>query len=103
MFKEDKYWEYDEIEENYKLHFTRFYEDEIIATVLIDEEDVPFCAAYALENVDEDEVYVLAAETIEDAKLEVEEQIIEFIQEQIEYLQSWIHKFKSTDENENLE
>lgn len=100
---EDKYWEYDEIEKVYNLHFTRFYEDEIIATVLIDEEDVPFCAVYALENVDKDEFYVLDAETIEEAKLEVEEQIIEFIQEQIEYLQSWIHKFKSTDENENHE
>lgn len=99
----DKYWEYDEEDFNYKLHFTRFYEDEIIATVLTDEEDVPFCAVYAFENVDEDEVYVLAAETIEEAKLEVEEQIIEFIQEQIEYLQSWIHKFKSTDEDENHE
>lgn len=100
---QDKYWEYDEIEENYKLHFTRFYEDEIIATVLTDEEDVPFCAIYALENVDKDEVYVLDAETIEEAKLEVEEQIIEFIQEQIEYLQSWIHKFKSIDEDEDNE
>lgn len=38
MSKEDKYWEYDEIEENYKLHFTRFYEDEIIATVFEDED-----------------------------------------------------------------
>lgn len=37
MSKEDKYWEYDEIEENYKLHFARFYEDEIIATVFEDE------------------------------------------------------------------
>ena len=27
----DKYWEHDEIENNYKLHFIRFYEDEIIA------------------------------------------------------------------------
>lgn len=103
MTKEDKYWEYDEEDLNYKLHFTRFYEDEIIATVLTDEEDIPFCAIYALENVDKDEVYVLYAETIEEAKLEVEEQIIEFIQEQIEYLQSWIHKFKSTDADENRE
>lgn len=23
----DKYWEHDEIENNYKLHFIRFYED----------------------------------------------------------------------------
>lgn len=36
---EDKYWEYDKIEKNYKLHFRRFYEDEIIATILQDEDD----------------------------------------------------------------
>ena len=90
MSKEDKYWEYDEIEENYKLHFTRFYEDEIIATVF--------------ENVSkvEGEPYVLDAETIEEAKLEAEEKILELVQEQVEYLQSWIHKFKSTDDDEGL-
>lgn len=43
------------------------------------------------------------AETIEDAKAEVEERIVDLVQEQIEYLQSWIHKFKSTDADENRE
>lgn len=105
MSKEDKYWEYDEIEENYKLHFTRFYEDEIIATVFEDEEFSQFYADYELENVSkvEGEPYVLDAETIEEAKLEAEEKILELVQEQVEYLQSWIHKFKSTDEDENHE
>lgn len=99
MSKEDKYWEYDEIEENYKLHFTRFCEDEIIATVFEDEEFSQFYADYELENVPkvEGEPYVLDAETIEEAKLEAEEKILELVQEQVEYLQSWIHKFKSTD------
>ncbi len=101
MSKEDKYWEYDEIEENYKLHFTRFYEDEIIATVFEDEEFSQFYADYELENVSkvEGEPYVLDAETIEEAKLETEEKILELVQEQVEYLQSWIHKFKSTDDD----
>ena len=36
---EDKYWEYDEIENNYKLHFIRFYEDEIIAIMFQNEPD----------------------------------------------------------------
>lgn len=105
MSKEDKYWEYDEIEENYKLHFTRFYEDEIIATVFEDEEFSQFYADYELENVSkvEGEPYVLDAETIEEAKLETEEKILELVQEQVEYLQSWIHKFKSTDADENRE
>nr|DAV08819.1 MAG TPA: hypothetical protein [Caudoviricetes sp.] len=67
MSKEDKYWEYDEIENNYKLHFIRFYEDEIIATVFEDEEFSEFYADYELENVPkvEGEPYVLDAETIE--------------------------------------
>ena len=101
MSKEDKYWEYDEIEENYKLHFTRFYEDEIIATVFEDEEFSQFYADYELENVSkvEGEPYVLDAETIEEAKLDTEEKILELVQEQVEYLQSWIHKFKSTDDD----
>lgn len=99
---EDKYWEYDEKEKNYKLHFRRFYEDEIIATIL-PEEDGTFCAFYALENVYESDFDTLCAETIEEAKAEVEERIVDLTQEQIEYLQSWIHKFKSTDADENRE
>lgn len=101
----DKYWEHDEIENNYKLHFIRFYEDEIIATVFEDEEFSEFYADYELENVPkvECEPYVLDAETIEEAKLEAEEKILELVQEQVEYLQSWIHKFKSTDADENRE
>lgn len=96
---EDKYWEYDEIEKNYKLHFIRFYEDEIIATILQDEDDGTFCAFYALENVYESDFDSLSAETIEEAKAEVEERIVDLTKEQIEYLQSWIQKFKSTDED----
>ena len=98
----DKYWEYDEEDLNYKLHFTRFYEDEIIATIFHD--CGAFYADFEIEDTYEsDEPYDLYAETIEEAKLEVEEKIVEFVQEQIEYLQSWIHKFKSSDENENHE
>lgn len=101
---QDKYWEYDEIEQNYKLHFTRFYEDEIIATVYEDEEFSQFYADFEIEDIYEsDEPYDLYAETIEEAKLEAEEKIVELIQEQIEYLQSWIHKFKSIDEDEDDE
>ena len=106
MSKEDKYWEYDEIEENYKLHFTRFYEDEIVAIMFSsdpDEDDVMLWANYMLENVKKDHLEPLIAETIEEAKAEVEERIVDLTQEQVEYLQSWIHKFKSTDENENHE
>lgn len=97
---EDKYWEYDEKEKNYKLHFRRFYEDEIIVTILPDEDDGTFYAFYALENVYESDFDSLNAETIEEAKAEVEERIVDLTQEQIEYLQSWIHKFKSTDDED---
>lgn len=103
---EDKYWEHDKIENNYKLHFIRFYEDKIIAIMFQDESDedeVMLWADYKLENVYKNYPEPLTSETIEDAKVEVEERIVELVQEQIEYLQSWIHKFKSTDENENHE
>ena len=103
---EDKYWEYDEIENNYKLHFIRFYEDEIIAIMFQnepDEDDASLWADYMLENVEIDEPELLIAETIEEAKDEVEERIVDLVQEQVEYLQSWIHKFKSTDEGVNHE
>ncbi len=103
---EDKYWEYDEIENNYKLHFIRFYEDEIIAIMFQnepDEDDASLWADYMLENVEIDEPELLIAETIEEAKAEVEERIVDLVQEQVEYLQSWIHKFKSTDEGVNHE
>lgn len=96
----DKYWEHDEIENNYKLHFIRFYEDEIIAIMFSsdpDEDDVMLWADYKLKNVYENYPEPLTAETIEEAKAEVEERIVDLVQEQVEYLQSWIHKFKSTD------
>lgn len=92
---EDKYWEYDKIEKNYKLHFRRFYEDEIIATILQDEDDGTFCVFYALENVYESDFDSLDAETIEEAKAEVEERIVDLTQEQIECLQSWVDMFTS--------
>ena len=96
----DKYWEHDEIENNYKLHFIRFYEDEIIAIMFPDEpgeDDVMLWADYMLDNIERDDPEPLTA------KAEVEERIVDFVQEQVEYLQSWIHKFKSTDADENRE
>ncbi len=103
---EDKYWEHDEIENNYKLHFIRFYEDEVIAIMFQDESDednVMLWADYKLKNVYEKYPEPLDSETIEDAKAEVEERIVELVQEQVEYLQSWIHKFKSIDEEKENE
>lgn len=100
---EDKYQEYDEIEKVYNLHFIRFYEDEIIAVILTDIDDSSLWVSYRLEDVYGSFVDSLDAETIEEAKVEVEEKIIDIVQDQVEYLQSWIHKFKSTDENENHE
>lgn len=96
---EDKYWEYDEKEKNYKLHFRRFYEYEVIATILPYEGS--FYAYYSLNNVYNGDDDPLNAETIEEAKAEVEGNIVGFTKEQIEYLQSWIHKFKSTDVDES--
>lgn len=100
---EDKYWEYDEIEKVYNLHFIRFYEDEIIAVILTDIDDSSLWVSYRLEDVYGSFVDSLDAETIEEAKVEVEEKIIDIVQDQVEYLQSWIHKFKSTDADENRE
>ena len=97
---EDKYWEYDKIEKNYKLHFRRLCEDEIIATILPDEDDGTFCAFYALENVYESDFDSLDAETIEEAKAEVEERIVNLTKEQIEYLKSWIDEFTSISASE---
>ena len=100
---EDKYWEYDKIEKNYKLHFRRLCVDEIIATILPDEDDGTFCAFYALENVYESDFDSLNAETIEDAKAKVEERIVDLTKEQIEYLQNWIDEFTSISSSEKKE
>lgn len=51
LSNKDKYWEYDEEDWNYKLHFTRFYEDEIIATVFEDEEFSQFYADFEIEYI----------------------------------------------------
>lgn len=92
---EDKYWEYDEIEKVYNLHFIRFYEDEIIAVILTDIDDSSLWVSYRLEDVYGSFVDSLDAETIEEAKVEVEEKIIDIVQDRVEYLQSWIDMFTS--------
>ena len=49
LSNKDKYWEYNEEDLNYKLHFTRFYEDEIIATIFND--CGAFYADFEIEDV----------------------------------------------------
>lgn len=43
------------------------------------------------------------AETIEEAKAEVEERIVDLTKEQIEYLQNWIDEFTSISSSEKKE
>lgn len=89
----DKYWQYNEKQDNYNLHFKSSYDDEIIAIVLHDKSEGTFYAYYSLRNVYEGDCELLNASTLKEAKEEVEENIVSFTEESIQELHDWIDKF----------
>lgn len=89
----DKYWQYNEEQDNYNLHFKCSYDDEIIAIILLDKSEGTFYAYYSLRNVYEGDCELLSASTLKEAKEEVEANIISFTEESIQELRDWIDKF----------
>lgn len=87
---ENRYWlQNDDV---YELHFTQFYDDEIILKFIQDKEDSEnYIYVSELLNVEHDEEF---AESIEDAMEQFEDIVLEHIQEQISYYDEMLEKFQ---------
>lgn len=87
---ENRYWlQNDDV---YELHFTQFYDDEIILKFIQDKEDSEnYIYVSELLNVKHDEEF---AESIEDAMEQFEDMVLEHIQEQISYYDEMLEKFQ---------
>lgn len=85
----NKRWVYDEEENKYKLYFTQFYDEELIAELVIDDEN--YGSYWHLKGRTEKWVW---CNTIEEAKNFVEKDYIEMIENEIYYLQDKLEKFK---------
>ena len=85
----NKYWH----DENgvYELHFTHFYDDEVILKFVQDKDDVDtFWYVSDLLKVEHD---CINANSIEEVKEEFEEKVIEWIVDQIAYYEEMLEKF----------
>ena len=77
--------------EVYELHFTQFYDDEIILKFVQDKEDSGnYICVSDLLNVEHGEVW---DDSVEDVMEQFEDMVIEHIQEQISYYEEILEKF----------
>lgn len=88
----NKYWEYDEFYESWNLHFTQFYDDEVIISFAKDNECGWFEITFQKEHITTDDI--LEAETVEEAKEECEYKVRGYIQDQISYYEDMLEKFE---------
>ena len=95
----DKYWEVGEKnkfgKECYKLHFSQFYEEEnenVVAGFVQDETDENVYIYVSEElNVEYD---TIIADSIEDAKQQIEDMLVEHWKDEIDYLENRIKAFQ---------
>lgn len=95
----NKYWEVGEKndfgKECYKLHFAEFYEDEVIVAFVQDEVDEDtFIYVSEVMNV---EYETIIADSIEDAKQQLEEMIVDYWNDEINIMENRIEKFKEVE------
>lgn len=87
---ENRYWlKNDDV---YELHFTQFYDDEIILKFIQDKNDSGnYIYVSKLLNVEYDDIL---AESVEDAMEQFEYMIADHIQEQISYYKDMLDRFQ---------
>ena len=85
---------YDDGRTIYELHFTEFYDDEIIATLAKDL-DGEIGWFYTIPSLNQEDEY-LDADNFEEACSQIEELIIEHWQDEITRLKECIEKFSET-------
>lgn len=87
---ENRYWLKNN--EVYELHFTHFYDDEIILKFVQDKDDSEnYIYVSEMLNVEHDEIL---AESIEDAMEQFEDIVIDYIKEKIAYYDEMLDKFQ---------
>lgn len=76
----------------YELHFTQFYDDEIILKFIQDKNDSEnYIYVSELLNVEYDDIL---ADSIDDAMEQFEDMVVDHIQEQISYYDEMLDKFQ---------
>lgn len=86
---ENRYWI--KSDDEYELHFTKFYDDEIILKFIQDKNDLEnYIYVSELLNVEHDEIL---AESIEDAMEQFEDMIVDHIKDEIDYYEDMLDKF----------
>lgn len=89
---ENRYWLVNVNNDVYELHFTQFYDDEIILKFIQDKEDSEnYIYVSDLLNVEHDEE---SAESVEDAMEQFEDMVIDYIKEKIAYYDEMLDKFQ---------
>lgn len=85
----NKYWlDNDDV---YELHFTQFYDDEIILKFIQDKNDSEnYIYVSELLNVEHDEI---SAESVDDAMEQFEDMVIDHIKDNIAYYDEMLDKF----------
>lgn len=87
---ENRYWLLNN--DVYELHFTQFYDDEIILKFTQDKEDSEnYIYVSDLLNVEHDEE---STESVEDAMEQFEDMVIDYIKEKIAYYDEMLDKFQ---------
>lgn len=87
---ENRYWLLND--DVYELHFTHFYDDEIILKFIQDKNDSEnYIYVSELLNVEYDDIL---ADSIEDAMEQFEDMVVDHIQEQISYYDEMLDKFQ---------
>lgn len=87
---ENRYWLIND--DVYELHFTQFYDDEIILKFIQNKNDSEnYIYVSELLNVEHDDIL---AESIEDAMEQFEDMVIDHIKEKINYYEEMLDKFQ---------
>lgn len=87
---ENRYWlDNDDV---YELHFTQFYDDEVILKFKQDKDDPEnYIYVSDLLKVEYDEIY---ANSVDDAMEQFEDMIIDYIEDKISYYEEMLDKFQ---------
>lgn len=90
---ENRYWLVND--DVYELHFTQFYDDEIILKFMQDKDDLEnYIYVSDLLNVEHDEIQ---ADSVEDAMEQFEDMVVEHINDEISYYEDMLDKFNEGD------
>jgi len=86
---ENRYWIVND--DVYELHFTQFYDDEIILKFIQDKDDSEnYIYVSDLLNIEHDEIQ---ADSVEDAMEQFEDMVVEHIKNEIFYYEEMLDKF----------